>query len=412
MGQLHRLTALAVARAKGEAMICDGGGLWLQCRATGGKFWIFRFTLNGRHRWMGLGALHSTSLAEARDAAAEARKLLRAGIDPIEHRRVAEGQEAAALAAAVGRSSMTFDAAASAYVEAHRPAWRNAKHAAQWASTLQTYASPAFGSLPVAAIDTALVMKALTPIWTTKTETASRVRGRIEAVLSWTISMNYREGPNPAAWKDHLENLLPSPAKTKRVEHLAAMDYVAVPAFYDDLRTRDGAGALALRFLILTSVRSGEVRLARWSEIDLDAAIWTIDGSRMKAGVEHRVPLSSQALELLAELPRGDLLFPGTRDGKPLSDMTLTAILRRQNLGVTAHGFRSSFRIWAAERTVFPREIAEEALAHRLPDRVEAAYRRTDFLERRRMLMQSWSDFVCSPKLPAAVLQLRSTTAA
>ncbi|MBO3706658.1 MAG: integrase arm-type DNA-binding domain-containing protein [Candidatus Accumulibacter sp.] len=412
MGQLHRLTALAVTKAKGEAMLCDGGGLWLQCRAAGGKFWIFRYTLNGRHRWMGLGATHSTTLADARDAAAEARKLLRAGVDPLDHRRMTDGQEAAAVAAAVGRSSMTFDAASTAYIDAHRPAWRNAKHAAQWASTLRTYASPVFGDLPVAAVDTALVMRALTPIWGTKTETASRLRGRIESVLSWTITMKYRDAPNPAAWRDHLENLLPSPAKTKRVEHMAAMPYTDLPQFYADLRGRDGAGALALRFLILTAARSGEVRLARWPEINLDSAVWTIAAARMKAGVEHRVPLSRQALELLAELPRDDLLFTGTRAGKPLSDMTLTAILRRQNLDVTAHGFRSSFRIWAAEQTAFPREIAEEALAHKLPDRVEAAYRRTDFLERRRLLMQTWADFVCSPKLPASIVPLRSSTAA
>ncbi|MGJ0454146.1 MAG: tyrosine-type recombinase/integrase [Methylocystis sp.] len=389
---LAKLSPLGVKRATKPGLYSDGGGLYLQIAEGGSKSWIFRYGAAGK-RYLGLGPLHTIGLAEARERALAARRMILDGIDPIAAKR--EKAVAAHLAAA---KSIAFKECAAAYIEAHKAGWKNAKHAAQWTATLETYAFPIFGRLPVASIDTALVLKALQPIWTTKAETASRVRGRIESILDWARVQGYREGENPARWKGHLDHLLPAKGKVAKVEHHAALPFAELPAFMADLKTREGNGARALEFAILTAARSGEVRGATWDEIDFDARFWTVPADRMKAGREHRVPLSKQAIALLRRLPsnrRDDaLIFQGAKKDSQLSDMSLTAVLRRMGRGdLTAHGFRSTFRDWCAERTDFPAEVAEMALAHTVGNKVEAAYRRGDLFERRRDLMQTWGNY-------------------
>ena len=389
---IGKLTALAVAREKRPGYFGDGGGLYLQVSAGGAKSWVFRFKVEGRTREMGLGPLHAITLAEARDAATECRRLRFQGIDPIEARK-AERQQAR-LEAAKG---MTFRACAERYIDAHKAGWRNPKHALQWASTLATYAYPVFGDLPVKAIDVSLVMKAIEPIWATKTETASRLRGRIESVLDWATARGYRQGENPARWRGHLDNLLPKRAKVQRVQHHPALPYSEITAFMQALRSQQGMAALALEFLILTATRTSETINARWDEIDLAAKLWIIPAGRIKAGKEHRVPLSAPALALLgrlAEARTGEFVFPGGKAGKPLSTAAMTALLKRMGRGdITTHGFRSCFRDWAAEQTNHPREVAEMALAHTIGDKVEAAYRRGDLFEKRSLLMADWARF-------------------
>lgn len=302
---------------------------------------------------------------------------------------------------------MTFDACAAAYIGAHETGWRNAKHRDQWRNTLSTYANPVFGSRPVQAIDVGLVMKALEPIWQTKPETASRLRGRIEAVLDWATVRGYRQGDNPARWRGHLDKLLPARNKIRSVEHHAALPYDETAEFLAMLRSQEGIGARALEFLILTAARTGEVIGAQRDEIDLDEKVWIVPAARMKAGREHRVPLSPAAvavLERMKESCEGDFVFPGGRRNKPLSNMALLAVLRRMGRGdLTAHGFRSTFRDWAAERTNFPREVAEAALAHTVGDKVEAAYRRGDLFDKRRQLMEAWARFSAIGKAPEVV---------
>lgn len=299
----------------------------------------------------------------------------------------------------------TFQQCAEAYIEGHRASWTNDKHAAQWGSTLKTYAYPAFGSLPVAKIDTGLVLKALEPIWTTKAETASRLRQRIEAILDWAKVRGYREGENPARWKGHLDHSLPARGKVAKVEHHAALAYAEIGAFMIELRKQAGHSARALEFAILTAARSGEVMGATWTEIDLTQRVWTIPAERMKAGKEHRVPLSKSALEILGMLPQGkpvEFVFPGGKAGKPLSSMALLMTLRRMERGdLTAHGFRSTFRDWVAEQTDFPHEVAEIALAHAVNNKVEAAYRRGDLFEKRRQLAEAWGACCSAPTGPA-----------
>lgn len=381
---MGKLNSLAVTKATEPGYYGDGEGLWLQIAKGGSKSWVFRFTFNGKRREMGLGALHTIGLADARAAARECRKLVLNGKDPIEQRQLAKE-----------RDSVTFDYCADAYIEAHRASWKSAKHAAQWGSTLKTYASPAIGNLPVTSVDTAHVMRVLQPIWKVKTETASRLRGRIESVLGWATTSGFRAGDNPARWRGHLENLLPAPAKVAKVTHHAALPWQELGSLMEALRGREGVAARSVEFLVLTAARSGEVRLAQWDEIDLEGGVWTIPAARMKAGREHRVPLSPEATALLQTLPRmGDHVFPGSRYDRPLSDMSLTAVLRRMGRrDITIHGFRSTFRMWAAEATSFPREVCEQALAHSLPDKVEAAYQRSDLFVKRVDLMRQWSDF-------------------
>jgi integrase len=372
----------------------DGGGLYLQVtqNAVGNKArsWLFRYSLAGKSREMGLGPLHTLGLAEARAKARELRKQVLYGEDPIAARNTR--RQAATVEAATG---MTFQACAEGYITAHQAGWRNPKHAAQWPSTLKTYAYPVFGSLPVQAVDTGLVMKAVEPLWVTKTETASRVRGRIESVLDWAAARGYRDGQNPARWRGHLENLLPARSKVARVEHHAALPYAEIAEFVAELRKQEGVAARALELTILTAARTGEVLGARWAEFDLEHRLWSVPGERMKAGKEHRVPLSEAAMALLAALKReGDLVFP-------VSNMAMNMLLRRMGKnGLTVHGFRSTFSDWAAEQTNAPSEVREMALAHTVSDKVEAAYRRGDLFEKRRQLAEAWAQY-CDGEEPA-----------
>ena len=390
----ERLSAKRVELAAKPGMYADGHGLYLRVGPAGAKSWVFRYRNNGRRHDFGLGPYHLVTLAEARKRATDQRRLLRIdGQDPLLTRR--SGRDQAKLAAA---KAMTFKACAEAYMVAHQAGWRNPKHRAQWTATLNKYVYPHFGDLPVQVIDVGLVMRAVEPIWTEKSETASRVRGRIEAVLDWATARGYREGENPARWRGHLQNLLPPPSKVRRVEHYAALPYSKIGTFMAELRRQVGVAARALEFAILTAARTGEVIGARWPEIDVAARLWTIPGERMKAGREHRVPLSGRAVEILAELKKQrqdgeDFVFPGPRGGA-LSNMALLMTLRRMGYAnLTTHGFRSTFRDWAAERSEFPAEVAEMALAHVVGDKVEAAYRRGDLFEKRREIMESWGNF-------------------
>jgi integrase len=391
-----RLTALKVGRAKRPGMYADGGGLYLQVSDSGAS-WIYRYMIAGRAREMGLGPLALFGLADARAKALDARRKRHDGIDPIEARRA---DRAKALLDAA--KAITFNECAEAYIRAHQAGWRNDKHVGQWKATLETYAEPIMGSLPVQTIDTAIVMRVIEPLWTTKPETASRLRGRIEAVLDWAAVRNYRAGENPARWRGHLDKLLPARSKVRKVKHHAALPYAELPGYLLELRTQEGNAARALEFTILTAARTGESIGAKWGEINWPEKLWTIPGTRMKTGREHRVPLSERALSILLELKSANapkaaetFLFSGARPDRPLSNMAFLMLLRRMGRDdLTVHGFRSSFRDWAAERTNFPSEVAEMALAHVVGNKVEAAYRRGDLFDKRRRLMAAWADFL------------------
>jgi integrase len=396
--QTERLSPGKVQKATGAAgkttLLADGNGLYLRIGPTGAKSWVLRYMAGRKSHDMGLGSLSLVGLREARERSLQQRRSLRLdGIDPIEKRRAA--RQAAMIEAA---SAMTFKDCAEAYIAAHKAGWKNPKHAAQWPSTLGTYVYPIFGALPVQAVDVGLVTKAIEPIWAKKPETASRVRGRIESVLDWAKARGYRQGENPARWKGHLDHLLPARREVAVVEQYAALPYAELPAFMADLCQREGTAARALEFAILTAARTGEVLGARWSEIDLEARLWTVPAGRMKAAREHRVPLSQAAISLLGQLEQqGDLVFPGQRRGRPLSDMALLMLLRRMERGdLTAHGFRSTFSDWAAEQTNTPSEVREMALAHTVSDKVEAAYRRGDLFDKRRELAEAWAQY-CFP---------------
>jgi integrase len=404
-GALNRLSAVEVKGINRKGMYHDGGGLYLQISAGGAKSWIYRFMLDGQPREMGLGPVNVISLAEARKRAAEYRRMRHDGIDPIESRRTLRDQKKLEAA-----KSMTFDACAAAYIEAHKAGWRNEKHRDQWCNTLNSYAGPVFGSLPVQVVDVALVMKALEPIWKTKPETASRLRGRIEAVLDWATVRGYRKGENPARWRGHLDKLLPARAKIQKVEHHPALPYDEIAEFTAALRGQEGIAARALEFLILTAARTGEIIGARWDEIDLEDKSWVVPEERMKAGRDHRVPLSESTLTILKqmkEIREGGFVFPGGKKAKPLSNMAMLAVLKRMGRDdLTAHGFRSTFRDWAAERTNFPREVVEMALAHTIENKVEAAYRRGDLFRKRRQLMEAWARFCEAKNIAAKVIPI------
>ncbi len=399
------LGPLAVSRIRTTGLHFVGGvaGLALQVLPSGGRTWILRATMGGRRRDMGLGGFPDVPLADARAAARRARDQIRAGLDPIEEARADANARRANQA-----KNVTFKQAALAYIAAHEAGWRNVKHAQQWRNTLEAYAYPVVGSVMVRDVDLTHVLAILTPIWSAKTETATRLRGRIEQVLDWATARGHRDGLNPARWRGHLDKLLARPSKIARIEHRAALPVAEVGPFMKRLREAEGIGARALEFTILTAARSGEVRGATWGEIDLEAAIWTVPVDRMKAGREHRVPLSPRAMALLKALPRmasTNLLFPAPRGGT-LSDMTLTAVLRRMKVAAVPHGFRSTFRDWASERTNYPREAAEMALAHAIGDKVEAAYRRGDLFEKRRRMMMDWAAFCGQPQQSGTVLSL------
>jgi integrase len=401
--KIERLTAIKVNTIKEKGRYADGGGLYLQVGPTGGKAWLFRFTLNGRPREMGLGAVNAVSLKKAREKAAECRGRLADDIDPLAVRHSERAAKRLSDA-----NTMTFDACATAYIKAHRSGWKNAKHAEQWTNTLKTYCNPVFGSLPVQEVSTAHVMRVLEPLWRTKTETAARIRGRIEQVLSWAQVHGYRSGENPARWRGHLDKLLAAPTKVKKSTHHAALPYAEIGSFWGDLKAQDGVAARALQFVVLTAVRTSEAIGAKWSEVDLDKEVWTIPAERMKARREHRVPLSDTAVQLLKALPRkGDFVFPGGKPKKPLSNMAMLTLLKRMGRDdLTVHGFRSTFRDWASEVSTFPSEVAEAALAHVVADKTEAAYRRGDLFEKRRKLMQSWAAY-CSRASGGSVAHMR-----
>ncbi|ARO52732.1 integrase [Methylorubrum zatmanii] len=386
---MGKLTAIQVKNL-GPGMHGDGDSLYLAVTGKGGRSWVFRYREAGRLRDMGLGSVRDVPLADARRKAADLRRLRADGHDPLEARRAAEIRRAADKARTV-----TFAEVAEAYIKANRAGWRNEKHAAQWSATLATYAFPRIGSMPVGEVAIGHVLAILEPIWSEKPETATRVRGRIEAVLDAATARGLRTGENPARWRGRLSAILPARRKVAKVEHHPALPFAEVPAFMADLSQRPGMGARALAFAILTAARSGEVRGATWGEIDVQAGVWTVPAERMKAGREHRVPLSEPALAILTGLGGAPdaLVFPGTRRGTMLSDMTLTMLLRRMGRDVTAHGFRSSFRDWAGEATSFPREVAEAALAHIVGDKVERAYRRGDALAKRAELMAAWGAY-------------------
>jgi integrase len=388
-----KLTALKADKVKAPGYHGDGGGLFLQVSKYGSKSWVFRFKANGRLREMGLGSLDTYGLSEARERARKCRKLRDEGKDPIEERNTARLQ--AKLDAA---KAMTFEQCAERYIAAYRAGWRNGKHRDQWSSTLTTYVNPIFGALPVQAIDTALVMKAVEPIWSEKPETASRVRGRIESILDWAAARGYRAGENPARWRGHLDKLLPKKTKVRRVEHHAALPYAEIGTFVAELREQEGVGARALEFAILTAARTGEAIGARWDELNLADRLWMVPAERMKGGKEHRVPLSDRAVTIVEDMRKlrgpGDFVFPGLKRGRPLSNMAMLVLLRRMGRSdITTHGFRSTFRDWAAERTNFQNEVIEMALAHAVGDKVEAAYRRGDLFQKRRQLMDAWAKF-------------------
>jgi integrase len=408
---IGKLTALKVDKAKEPGMYGDGGGLYLRITDDGAKNWVFRFMLNGRARWMGMGPLHTINLAEARKRAGEHRLRRHDGIDPIEARR-AERLKAQLEAA----KAITFKECAESYIKAHRAGWRNGKHAAQWEATLATYAEPVIGGLSVQAVDTSLVLKVIEPLWTTKPETASRVRGRIEAVLDWASARGFRAGENPARWRGHLDKLLPARGKVRKVEHHSALPYAELPGFMIALREQEGISARALEFTILTAARTGETIFARWNELDLLDKTWTVPAARMKAGKEHRVPLSPRALAILEEMQahragNDGFVFPGGKPGKPLSNMAFLMLLRRMGRDdLTAHGFRATFKTWASERTSFQNEIVEAALAHVVGSKVEQAYRRGDMFEKRRRLMQQWATFctmAAAQEAPSNVAPMR-----
>jgi integrase len=395
------MTARAAETMKRPGFHAAGGvaGLYLAITGEGGRSWVFRYSYGGRRRDMGLGPFGVVGLAEARELAMAARRQILAGIDPLEERRGARDKSRLAAARA-----MTFRQCADAYIAAHEAGWRSTKNLQSWQGSLRDHAYPVIGDLSVAAIDTALVMRVLQPIWATKTETASRVRGRIESVLDWAAVSGYRQGDNPARWKGHLDNLLPARTKVHRVEHHAALPYAEIGGFIVELQQKSSIPARALEFLILTAARSGEVIGARWDEFDLAERVWTIPASRMKAGREHRVPLSDTAMAILfamLEIRRGDYVFTGAHGGM-MGQMALRRVASGRRAGggdLTAHGFRSSFRDWAAERTAFPGEVAEMALAHAVGDKVEAAYRRGDLFEKRRQLAEAWATFCTMPAI-------------
>ena len=387
-----QLSERAVAAIKTEGRHAVGGVPGLHLRVSAGhRGWVLRVQVGDKRRDIGIGAYPGVGLSEARDKARDIHDGLREGKDPIAPRKL----QRMALAAQVA-ADKTFQWCTEEFLRAKAAEWSNPKHRQQWENTLQTYVLPHMGHLSVASIDLPHVLACLEPIWSTKNETASRLRGRIESVLDWATVRKYRTGENPARWKGHLDKVLAAPSKIQKVEHHRAVPVDDMPGFMRELRLREGLAARALEFVILTAARSGEVRGASWDEIDERTGVWTVPAERMKAGNEHRVPLSSAALDLLRQLPRLEgtpLLFPGTK-GQPLSDMTMTAVMRRMKVDAVPHGVRSTFRDWAGEKTHYPRELAEQALAHTLESKVEAAYRRGDALEKRRQMMEEWAGFV------------------
>jgi integrase len=379
-------------------MYADGLGLYLQIGPTGAKSWTFRYRRKGRTHDVGLGPVHTVSLAEARGKALACRQQLLAGLDPLTEKRRAQQRDV---------EDITFEAAAKRYIAGKRAEWKGSRSEAQWAASLKTYAYPVFGRMPVREIDTGHVMRVLDPIWIDKSVTAGRVRQRIENILDWAKTRGYRSGENPARWDDYLKHALARPAKVHTVTSHAALPAAEIPGFLEDLKTRNTISAAALEFLILTATRTGEVIGARWDEIDRQERVWVVPAARMKSTLdkarEHRVPLSPQAIAVLdrmEEVRHSPFVFPGISPGRPLTKNTMRALLGAMGRGnLTIHGFRASFRTWAGENTSFASEIAEAALAHQIGDATERAYRRGDFFNKRRRLMEAWGAFCATPTI-------------
>ena len=407
---LHRLTPLRVSKLTGAGLYADGGGLYLQVSSPTAKSWVFRYQLNGSVHKIGLGSASGIPLAEARDLAHTCRNLKAKGIDPKAQR--AEERAAARRAA---QKIPTFGAMSKLYLKAHSRSWRNPKHRAQWASTLETYAFPIIGDMPVCDIETQHVHQLLAKIWHEKTETAARLRGRIENILGYATTAGYRTGDNPARWRGHLEHLLPARSKIQKIRHHAALPYTDLADFITALRAHQSATALGLEFLILTAGRVSEVTKATWDEVDLENRLWKIPADRMKGGRVHRVPLSERAVEILERTKlngRSDYLFPGANTKKHLSENAFRFFILN-TMGcrdVTAHGFRSTFRDWCAERTNYPREVAEMALAHAVGSAVEAAYRRGDLFAKRARLMEEWARYCDLPTSEAKPFPIHAST--
>ena len=404
-----RLTALKVKSLNTPGRYGDGLGLWLQVRVAGtpdkpkppSRSWLYRYMVSGKARQMGLGSADVVSLADARDAAAAARKLLAAGEDPIDRRN------SDAAAKLVVHQIITFKDVAERYLAANEGAWRNAKHRWQWRQTLEKHAFPTVGEKPVAAITTSDVMNILEPIWQQMPETASRLRGRLESVLDYAKARDWRVGENPARWRGHISNMLPRRNKARTVQHHPALPWAETSAFMIRLRNESGVAAQALEFTVLTAARTGEAIGATWAEVDLVGKLWTVPAPRMKAGKEHRVPLTEAALAVLTRVATlrqdktpQEFVFPGSRPKEPLSNMAMAMLMRRMKLEhLTVHGFRSTFRDWAAETTDYPSDVVEMALAHQIGDKVQAAYRRGDLFDKRSNLMQEWAVF-CGQMAP------------
>lgn len=374
----------------------DGGGLRLVVAQSGGKKWVVRLTLHQKRREFGLGSFPDVSLAEARAKAAQYRKLADEGKNPSDYFKRLVAQE--------NLSTPTFTSCAARYIQAHRRTWKNAKHRYQWFATIKGHAKPVIGHKPVDEVDTDDVLQILKPIWMTKNETAKRLQGRIENILDYAAAHNFKDPVNPARWKGHLDKLLPKPSRVQKVRHHPAMPYDEISDFWLELSNKDCTTSNALKFLILTATRSSEVYFSVWDEIDFGSATWTIPEERMKAGREHRVPLSRQAMEILNAIPRvagTPYIFPGARAGRPLSNMAMVTMMRKMGFGsggergdYVPHGFRSSFRDWAGEVSSYPSDVAEMALAHTIKNKVEAAYRRGDLFEKRMRMMQDWADYI------------------
>jgi integrase len=405
------LTAAQVEKGTAPGRFGDGGGLYLLVRSREAKFWLFRYVRGGKMREMGLGPAtgrNGIRLAQARAKARELHAIVREGRDPLAEREVEKANRAADEARSRA-AAVTFAQVADMYVGAHERGWRNDRHRDQWRSSLARYVLPTLGDMPVSEVDTAGVAKIVEPLWREKTETASRLRGRIESILDFATARGWRFGANPARWRGHFDQLLPARSKAQRVEHYAALDWREAGAFMTRLRQLNSIPAKALEFLILTAGRSGEVRRARWSEIGLDHAVWTIPGERMKSGREHRVPLSGAAVAVLrgmAEFGAEGLVFPGAKTRSVMSDVTLGKVVGEAGADATPHGFRSTFRDWCAEATSYPRELAEAALGHVVGNKVEAAYQRGDLLERRRAMMEAWTTFLSKPMVAGEVVRL------
>lgn len=412
----ERITALFVRHVKRAGRYSDGRNLYLQVRqstrkepiTTANKSWVFRYERFGKDTWMGLGPYPDVSLRDARELAGKARRQLIKGIDPLTDKRARQ-----CAARTEHDDGLTFAECAEQYVESQAPGWSNPKHIDQWRNTLKKLAGPMIGRLPVDQVDTALVMRCIEPIWTTRTETASRLRGRIEAVLDWATVRGYRKGDNPARWRGHLDKLLPRPTQVTRVKHHPALPYSEVGAFMQQLREDSGVASRALELTILTAARTNEVIQAEWSEFDLALKTWTVPAERMKSKREHRVPLSDAAVAALKAVKGRSkrYVFPGHKRGSHLSNTAMLQVLKRQGrTGITVHGFRSTFRDWCAESTNYPSDVAEMALAHTLRDKTEAAYRRGDLFEKRARLMTDWARYCSKPAEPAKVVAIRQGT--